>query len=66
MKYQVGDVFVDIRSEERSTITVIDTVEDEKGAIIYYIVHIEPDNKEKIFSSDYLNYQVDKHVFIHQ
>jgi hypothetical protein len=66
MKYNVGDVFVDIRSEERRTITVIDTHEDEKGAIIYYSVLIEPDNKENIFSSYYLNYQVDKHVFIHQ
>jgi hypothetical protein len=64
MKYNVGDIFLDIRGKQKRIFLITEVIVDGVEPLMYRF-YISPDSKEDVYTEYMLKYYIDKHVFIH-
>jgi len=66
MKYQVGDIFIDISGTQQRTFLITEIYVDSLGPIYYYYqLYITPDDKHDRLSHNRLKMYIDDRHFIH-
>lgn len=64
MEYNIGDMFVDIRSKRMTrSFIVIDIDREDKET--YYTFYISPDNNVDVYSASMLKVFIDRYIYIH-
>jgi hypothetical protein len=64
MQYNIGDIFIDIRVEQRRTILITGVYMDGLEPINYEF-YITPDGKHDFWTHGWLKMYIDKGYFIH-